>query len=144
MAEPKLSRVQAIVVPILRADPTLEGVTVNTWVPDVDYRTFPLLNVRRIGGARNKNLPMKHSLPVIELTCYAKVSYGDTENLYETALEALYRAVYKRTMTDSGYLSSIKETMGSTEFQSPFADSWRIQGLIALGIRPLRKRRRSA
>lgn len=145
----KLPRVAKIVVPILRnagltmedLDGGLHAVTVETWVSDVDYRTYPLLEVRRLGGFRNPRRPTQLGLPVIELTAYTKTPEGglpETEQLYEDALEALYDAVKKQTTTEFGSLSSIRETLGSTQFSSPYQDSWRVQGLIELGIRPPR------
>lgn len=130
-----LPRVQRIVAPILRGDPRLSGVTVVTWVPDVDYRQYPMLQIRRIGGTRNINAPKKFALPVIELTAYSDKGLVECEELYETALEVLYDAVDEQTMTSAGYLQSILETMGDTQFGSLFQDSWRSQGLIRLGIR---------
>jgi hypothetical protein len=130
-----MPRVQEVVVPILRGDPRLAGVTVSTWIPDIDYRDFPLLNIRRIGGIRNPAAPLLHSLPVIELTAFTKTNLIDCEELYETALDVLYNAVHRQTQTDAGYLQSIYETMGSTQFSSMFQDSWRVQGLIRLCVR---------
>ena len=75
------------------------------------------------------------------MTAYTVAPDGglpETEQLYEDALEALYEAVRKQTQTDAGYLHSIKETLGATQFSSLFQDSWRVQGLIQLGIRPPR------
>ena len=137
---PELSRVQKIVLPVLRAtfSDYDRSVTVSTWTPDIDYRTLPLFNVKRLGGKRNDKRPLKFGLTVIELSCYDTVDLPTTENLYDVALEGLYTAVRKQTLTPNGYLSSIKETMGPTEFGSPFQDSWRVQGLIQLGVRPLR------
>ncbi|AMQ66760.1 tail terminator [Mycobacterium phage Mulciber] len=128
-------RVQSVVVPILRGDPRLAGVTITTWVPDVDFREFPMINVRRIGGIRNPNAPTIHNLPVIEMTAYSTEGLIECEELYETALEVLYDAVKNGTQTPAGYLQSIYETMGATQFSSLFQDSWRIQGLIRLGVR---------
>lgn len=140
VAEPKLARIQAIVLPLLRADHRLDGVTCGTWGADVDYREFPYLNVRRIGGTRNQWKPTLFAKPVIELTAYGTEGLAETEELYETALEVLYDAVKHQTQTPRGYLHSIKETMGATQFPSKFQDSWRIQGLIQLGERPPRIR----
>lgn len=142
----KLPRVAQIVLPILKTA-NLTGVygtvgnNIFTWVPDVDYRTWPMLEVRRLGGFRNSKRPTQLSLPVIELTAYTKTPEGglpETEQLYEDALEALYTAVQKQTTTEFGSLSSIRETLGTTQFSSPYQDSWRVQGLIELGIRPPR------
>ncbi len=140
----KLPRVAKIVLPILRGAGLTSGgqpATVSTWIPDIDYRTYPLIEVRRLGGARNPKHPTLIATPVIELTAYTKAPEGDlpqTEQLYEDALEALYEAVRRQTQTEAGYLHSMKETLGATQFSSLFQDSWRVQGLIQLGIRPPR------
>ena len=130
-----MQRVQNVVVPILREDPRLEGVTVTTWIPDIDFREFPLLNVRRIGGIRNPKSPRLHYLPVVELTAFTNTSLIDCEELYETALDVLYDAIANQTSTDAGCIQSMYETMGATQFSSMFQDSWRVQGLIRLCIR---------
>lgn len=135
---PVMPRVQAVVIPLLRAAPGLDGVTISSWVPDIDYREFPLINIRRVGGTRHGERPDLLDKTVIEMTCYTTTGLPDTETLYSEALEALYDAVLKQTQTDAGYLHSIKETMGMTQFSSLFMDSWRVQGLIALGVRPPR------
>lgn len=146
----EMPRVQAVTLPILKDagltvdtdDFGLVSVTVNSWVPDIDYREFPILQVRRVGGFRSVRFPKRLALPVIEMTAYtAAVNGGDlpaTEQLYEDALEVLFDAVRKQTQTDAGYLHSIKETFGATQFGSLFQDSWRVQGLIQLGVRPPR------
>ena len=126
-------------MPILRAPPITElGSTVGSWVADIDYRQFPMLNVRRIGGTSTRTHPTLLGYPVIELTAYGDVGLVETEKLYEDALEALYEAVRLQTQTPSGYLASILETLGATQFSSLFQDSWRVQGLIKLGLRPPR------
>jgi hypothetical protein len=130
-----MPRAQKIIVPLLRGDPRLSGVTVTTWVPDIDFREFPMLNVRRIGGIRNPDLPNLHSKPVIELSAFSATDLIDCEELYETALDVLYDAVKNQTQTEAGYVQSIYETMGSTQFSSLYQDSWRVQGLIRLCIR---------
>jgi hypothetical protein len=134
----RIPRIQAVVLPILRNNPTLAGVHVGSWVEDIDYRQFPMINIRRLGGERSEALPFHLSRPVIEMTAYGNVGLVETEQLYEDALEALYDAVHRQTQTPAGYLSSIKETLGATQFSSLFMDSWRVQGLIALGLRPPR------
>ncbi|AIW02918.1 tail terminator [Mycobacterium phage Malec] len=135
MANQRLPRVQKVVAPILRADPRMEGVTITTWVPDVDYREFPMINIRRIGGIRNPKAPRLHTLPVIEMTAYTTEGLIETEELYEEALDVLYDAVHDQIVTPAGYLQSMYETMGATQFSSLYQDSWRIQGLIRLGVR---------
>lgn len=133
-----MPRIQAVVLPILREYPALEDVTITTWGPNIDYRDFPMINIRRVGGARHDIRPDLLDMPVIEMTCYRTEGLPETEQLYIHALEALYAAVRNQQLTDAGYLISIKETMGMTQFSSPFMDSWRVQGLIALGLRPPR------
>jgi hypothetical protein len=121
-------------MPILRE--AFPDVKVSSWVEDIDYRQFPMLQIRRIGGTRNDRRPTQLALPVIELTAYATTGLVETEQLYEDALEVLYGAVQSQKQTPDGYLHSLKETMGATQFSSLFMDSWRVQGLIALGVRP--------
>ena len=133
-----MPRVQQVVLPILRGDPRLAGVIVTTWVPDIDYREFPILNVRRIGGIRNPKAPNLHAMPIIEMTAYTNTDLIACEELYETALDVLYDAVDNQTQTPAGYLQSLYETMGATQFSSSFQDSWRVQGLIKLAIRKSR------
>lgn len=135
-----MPRVQAIVLPILRARfSDWEESQVQSWAPNVDLRVFPFINIRRIGGYRHDTRPTQLSLPVIEMTAYTQLPAGDlpsTETLYDDALEALYAAQAAQTQTPAGYIHSIKETMGATQFSSPYQDSFRVQGLIQLGIRP--------
>ena len=128
-------RVQQVLLPIFRGDPRLDGVAITTWIPDIDYREYPVLNIRRIGGIRNPDAPAIHTMPVIELTAFTNTSLIDCEELYETALDVLYDAVEFQTTTPYGSLQSLYETMGSTQFSSPFQDSWRVQGLIRLAVR---------
>ena len=130
-----MPRISPIVLQILRE--ALPDVTVATWGADIDYRQFPLINIRRVGGFRNKDMPTVLSLPVIEMTAYTAEGLPETEQLYEDALEALYEAVRLQRQFPSGYLHSMRETMGMTQFSSLFMDSWRVQGLIQLGLRPL-------
>lgn len=134
MVTRRMPRIQEVLIPILRD--ALPGVTVTSWVPDVDDRVFPILNIRRLGGlARDPNLL---DLPVIELTAYAQGGLIVCENLFLDARQVIWDAVDAQTLTSAGYLHSAKETMGPTQFDSPYDDTWRIQGLIALGLRPSR------
>lgn len=133
---PEMPRVQDVVLPLLRDVPALAGFKVGSWVEDIDYRNFPMINVRGVGGVRHETKPKKLALPVVEMTVYGTVDLPTTEDAYDDALEAIYDAVLYQTLTDAGYLHSIKETMGRTQFPSPFSDSWRVQGLIQLGVRP--------
>ena len=137
---PQMPRVQRVVLPILR-DALLTqypGLKIGSWVEDIDYRDFPMINVRRIGGTPNPDQPLLLARPVIELTVYATVDLPSTEDIYQDALEALYNAWWKQKKTDYGSISYVAETMGMTQFDSPFQDSWRVQGLIQVGLRPLR------
>ena len=131
----KLSRIQSVVLPLLR-DHFGETVKVGSWVEDVDFRTFPLINIRRVGGNRHRKQPTKLALPVIEMSVYGREGLPETELLYDEALDVLYDAVSRQTQTEAGYLHSIWETMGATQFSSLYQDSWRVQGLIKLGLRP--------
>jgi hypothetical protein len=131
-----MPRIQPVVIQILREYLPLKDVHVGSWVEDVDYREFPLLNVRRIGGGRDYVYPNKLDVTVIELTAYSVEGLVECEHLYNVALEALYDAVLTQKQTDTGYLHSINENMGMTQFSSLFMDSWRVQGLLKLGLRP--------
>ena len=130
----RIPRIQQVVIPILRE--AFPGVKIGSWIEDIDYRHFPMINIRRIGGPRHDRRPTDLGLPVIEMTCFTTVGIIDTEQLYEDALEALYDAVRRQHETPEGYLHSMKEVMGATQFSSLFQDSWRVQGLIQLGVRP--------
>jgi hypothetical protein len=133
-----MPRVQSVVLPILRAA-LPDNVTVSTWGADIDYRVLPIIHVRRVGGVRHFIRPKQLDRAVIEMTAYGNVGLPETEHMYIEALEALFDAVKHQTVTEAGYLHSMKETMGMTQFSSPFMDSWRVQGLIALGVRPINK-----
>lgn len=139
----QLPRPAKIILPLIR-DASLTGNYGNvgnnvfTWNPQVDYRVYPWIEVRRLGGVRDERHPRLLGLPIIEFTAYTDIGLPETEQLYEDLLEVLYDAVRYQTQTQEGYLHSIKETMGATQFSSLFQDSWRVQGLIQLGIRPPR------
>lgn len=134
----RMPRVQAVVLPLLRArlDPS---VTCTSWIPDIDHgRTWPVVNVRRLGG-----LPRDVDLldrPVIELTAYSDVGLVETEELFLDARQVLWDAWKNQTVVPGvGYIHSYFETFGPTQFDSPYDDTWRIQGLIQLGLRPARE-----
>lgn len=132
----KMPRVQEVVLPLLKArlDP---GVMVVSWVPDVIQRTYPIVNIRRLGG-----LPVDVDLldrPVIEMTVYGDVNLESTEELYLQARQVLWDAKENQTVVPTkGYIHSYFETLGPTQFDSPWDDTWRVQGLIQLGLRPAR------
>jgi hypothetical protein len=129
-----MPRIQAIILPILRE--AFPDVNVQTWGADIDYRQFPILNLRRVGGVRNFTRPNLLDKGVVEMTAYTAVGLPETEQLYLDALEVLYQAVKTQKQTEAGYLHSMKETMGMTQFSSLYMDSWRVQGLIQFGARP--------
>lgn len=133
----RFPRVQEVVLPILRAA-LPEDVMVTSWVPDIDYRTYPVVNVRRLGGPRSRENPMNLDKPVIELAVYHDEGLPEAEELYIRALEALYVAKRKQKTTNKGRISHVRETMGATQFPAQFQDTYRVQGLIELGIRPPR------
>jgi hypothetical protein len=134
-----MPRIQAVIIPLLRDDPKLAGVKIGSWIEDIDFREFPMLNIRRAGAqagaGRDWRYPNKLDITVIEMTAYSDEGLIECEHLYNIALEALYDAVHFLKQTDAGYLHSIKENMGMTQFSSKFMDSWRVQGLIRLGLR---------
>jgi len=144
-----MPRVQAVVLPLLwghednehptSVHPSLaEAKKIGSWTENINHREFPLINIRRLGGFRHRDHPTLLSLPVIEMTVYHDGGQVPCESLYEAALEVLYDAVRNQTQTEAGYLRSIRETLGATQFSSPYMDSWRVQGLIELGLRPPR------
>jgi hypothetical protein len=131
-----IPRFHQVALPILRSG--LPGVTITTWVADVDHRTFPLVLIRRIGGHRHRTHYNELDIVVIEMTAFSKDGLIEAENLYQDALQVLYDACDAQTVTDYGHIHSVFETMGQTQFSSLYMDSWRSQGLIQLGIRPTR------
>lgn len=135
MSLPPVPRVQSVVIPILRQGLPPE-VTVSSWVDDVDYRTFPIVNIRRLGGTRDKDHGRWYDHPVIEMTALGNEGLIETEQLFHDALDVLILAAEKQTVVDNGYITYVTETMGMTQFSALFQDSWRVQGLIKLGIRP--------
>jgi hypothetical protein len=130
----KMPRVQEVLFPVLREE--FPGVTVSSWVPQVDSRVYPIINVRRLSGI--SGFPDRLELPVIELTVYSRDGLVPAEDLYLDARLVIFNMVENQTLTPAGYLHSYFETMGPIQLDSPFDDSWRIQGLIQLGVRPLR------
>lgn len=133
----KMPRIQKVVLPILRTGLNDPSITVGSWVNMVDARTYPIVNVRRLGG-----LPVDIDYldrAVIEMTVYHDESLTAAEDLYADCRQVLWNAVKNQTVVaDVGHLSSYRETLGPTQFDSPFDGTWRIQGLIQLGLRPRR------
>lgn len=131
-----MPRPQRVILPILREK--FPHCKVGSWIEDIDYRTYPLINVRRIGGTRHRTRPTELSNPVVEITVYSDEDEIEAENLYEEVLETLFEAQLKQTQTEHGYIHSVFETMGTTQFSSEFQSTWRVQGLVKVGIRPPR------
>lgn len=129
-------RPQSVVLPILRAEPALAGVAVVSQIPDVDYRTFPMVVIQRAGGIRNINLPRRVSRPGLEMTAVSADGLIEAEELYESALEALYAAVSDQTVVPGvGYLQSILESQGASQTPSGVPDTWAVTGSVQLGLR---------
>jgi len=130
----EMPRVQEVVIPILRS--TFPDAQVVSWVPHISDRRYPILNVRRMGG-----YPVDPTLldrATIELTAYTNENVEATEQLLKRAQIALWEAVRtQRVVPGKGYLHSYRQTMGMTQFDSPYDDTWRVQSLIQLGLRPL-------
>lgn len=129
-----MPRIGEVVLPYLREQ--MPEVNFFTWIPDVDKRRWPMVQIRRLGG-----LPKNPALidrAVIEMTAYSRDGLVAVENIYLDARQCLWDMYDKQIVTPAGHISSYFETMGPTQFDSPFDDSWRMQGLIQLGIRPPR------
>lgn len=140
----EMPRIQRVVLPILRAG-LPSGVDVGSWVSDVGERTYPLVNVRRLGGLANAKRPEELDKAVIELTAYGSTrnefyqGLTGTEDLVLDSMFLLWTAVDKQTVIENvGYLHSYFVTMGPTQFDSPYDDTFRVQALIQLGLRPLK------
>jgi hypothetical protein len=129
-----MPRVQELIFPVLRD--ALPGVTIVSWMPAVTDRVFPILKVRRLGGTGPD--PERLDRPVIEMTAYTRDGLVATEELYLDARKVLWDMWKHQTVTASGHIHSFFETFGPTPFDSEIDDTWRVQGLIQLGIRPPR------
>lgn len=106
----------------------------TSWVPDVDHRSYPLVNVRRVGGT-----PVDMEFldrQTIELQAFGTESLADTENLFLDARQIIWGMVRDQMVTPAGYLHSFADTSGAIQLGSPYTDTWRVQGLIQLGVRP--------
>lgn len=151
-----MPKIESVVRPIL-VDGLPPHITVVTWTPDVDHRTgapnvpeldrkkYPIVKIRRFGGLGNQRRPDLLDRGVIELSAYSTATdshyagYGGTEDLLLDAQHLIFKAVRNQTVVDGfGYLHSWFQTMGPTQFDSPFDDTWRWQSLIQLGLRPIR------
>lgn len=133
---PKLHRATKYAKWIL--EQAFPDVQVTTWIPAIDDRRYPIINLRSLGGYRSFKYPTLLAESVVEITCLSDVDLMQAEDLYIEALEALYDAYKNQVITPYGHLSSCKETMGLTQFSSEFQETWRAQGLVELGIRSKR------
>lgn len=131
------SRVQEVVVPILRE--AFPDVEVTTWIPSLTYRKYPIINVRRLGGNRNRSFPERLDNATVEITVHHAEGLPEAEILYTEVVDALFRAWRTQKVTEAGHIAFVREIMGLTSFDSQFQDNYRVQGLIQLGIRPPRK-----
>lgn len=106
-------------------------------IPAVDHRDYPLVVLTRAGGIRNKTLPRKLSLPVLELRVIHDLGLVEAEELYEDTLDALYDAVTEQTVVEGvGHLHSVLETQGASQTASPFPDTFMVSGAVKVGVRP--------
>ncbi|WOT03373.1 hypothetical protein [Corynebacterium pyruviciproducens] len=131
-------RFQEVLIPILRRG-LPKNVKVGSWIEDIDYRDYPIVNIRRVGGPRSSKQPFLLDTPTVEITAYHSDGIIEAEELYRDCIDVIFKAKEEQWMTDAGWISSVEERMGMTQFSSLFQDSWRIQGLVALTIRPPRK-----
>lgn len=132
----EMPRIQAVVIPLLRE--RFPDAQVVSWVPEKTDRKFPIFNVRRLGGY--PVVPKFLDRATIELTVYSHVRDGIeyAENLLKNAQIFLEESAHEgRTVEGAGSLTAYRQTMGLTQFDSPYDDTFRIQSLIQLSIRPL-------
>ncbi|MGQ9348822.1 hypothetical protein [Mycolicibacterium gilvum] len=130
----------------------LPGVSVVSWIPDVDHRTFPLVAVTRAGGVRHPDRPRLLSHPEVDLSVFHAEGLVQAEELYEDVLDALYDAVRDQTVvagyagsgadgseqpSQAAYLHSLAESQGATLTESPFSDTWCVAGSVTVGLRPV-------
>lgn len=130
-----MPRVQEVLLPILRAE--LPGVSITGKLPPVAFRDYPLVNIRRIGGSA---VDMRFlDRPTLEVLAVTDGTPVDAENLYLDVRQAIFDAVDRQTVVEGvGHLHSFAEQMGPTPFDSPYSNTWGVQGLIQVGLRPRR------
>lgn len=134
-------RAQAILIPTLQESLEVEypGIKVGSWVEQVLDRQFPLVNLRRVAGSNASKDPNRLDESVIEYTAYGDVSYPNTEQLCMDTRQIIYEMWAKQVVVPNvGYIHSFFQTLSPTQFDSPFDDTWRVQGMIQLGLRPTR------
>jgi hypothetical protein len=130
-----MPRAQAVIMPVLRE--RLPGITFVSWEPDVDYRTYPFVKIRRLGGVGPD--PQRLDRPVVEITAFSRDGLVATEDIYLDVRQVIWEMVQNQTVVPNiGYLHSFTETLGPIQLDADFDDAWRIQGLIQIGVRPPR------
>lgn len=134
MAERLMPRIQEVLIPAIRAE--FPDAKVGSWVEDIDHREYPIINIRRLGGLAVD--PQLLDRAVIELTVFGNVDLPSTEDLLYKVREFIYTLHRRQTVVGGGSINSYRETLGPTQFDSPFEDTWRVQMLIQLGVRPSR------
>jgi hypothetical protein len=128
-------RANQLVLPYLREK--FPKVLVVSQVPDVDHRRYPILLVRP-GGGTDSEYPEFLDFSVIEMSAHSVTDLADAETLYHDARMSLVEASRRQTViAGKGWLHSVKQTMGAQQLEPIFEDSWRVLGLIRLGLRPL-------
>lgn len=127
-------RFQKVVMHILREEFGRDA-EISSWMNDIDYRQYPTINVRRLGGYRSSRFPDRMDHPVMEMTVYHGDGLIEAEEIYSRAVDAIFRAWHTQQMTPDGHIAYVRETMGMTQISSLFQDSWRVQGLIQIGVR---------
>ena len=111
------------------------GVQVVSVIPDVDQRQLPMVHVHRVGGVRNSELPGVHAKPVIRMTAASGEGLIQAEELYESALSALFEAVRaQQQIPGVGHLQSLSESGGPAEVPSGVQDVWTVGGTIQLAL----------
>lgn len=134
MVTRRMPRVEAVLLPILRD--AFPGVQVVSVIPDVDQRSYPLVSIRRIGGLAVAMDGLDRA--TVEVLVFTTDGYAETQELYMDVRQAIWDAVDQQMVTDAGYLHSFTESVGPMATSSTFDDTWLVQGLIQLGVRPPR------
>src|SRR5690606_13720655 len=104
------------------------------WIPDVHRRSYPLVNIRNVGG-----IPVYMDVfdrQTIELQALGHESLAATEDLFYDPRSVIWEMVKKQPDTQAAHLHSFTDSSGAMQLESPYTDTWRIQGLIQLGVRP--------
>lgn len=109
-------------LPVLRAG--LAGVTVGTWMPNVDHRELPYVHLRRAGGTRHETRPDLLAFPEVEVTVYHPDGLPEAEDLYEDLLTVLLVPGLR-----------VSEVDGASQVPSNIPDAVAVQGTVRVAIR---------